>query len=169
MKKKKILRIRPFNMANFSGGSGYLPIYAIFGFVFSFPITFFICLGMAAIPYDAEGLLDTTAIRKKLVKIILPLCVLIFGFLFYSLADTNRLYGDFKAYGFLIAWISFILTFGIFFSLLLALKYIEKKGVRTRQRFFLCTLGYLVLIMIIGVIGMIVFSTLGDSLQNRLR
>ena len=41
MIKGRILRIRPFNMANFSGGSGYLPVYYFLELFAMVPYYFF--------------------------------------------------------------------------------------------------------------------------------
>ena len=46
-KRKKLLRIRPFNMANFSGAGGYIPFWGIFGAIASLPATLLIRAGLA--------------------------------------------------------------------------------------------------------------------------
>lgn len=73
--KKKILKVRPFNMANFSGGSGYL-IFSIFFQIALLPATLIVwLLSLVKLPKDDEGKLVESEARKRFRVVATPLFV----------------------------------------------------------------------------------------------
>lgn len=73
--KKKILKVRPFNMANFSGGSGYL-IFSIFFQIALLPATLIVwLLSLVKLPKDDEGKLVESEARKRFRLVATPLFV----------------------------------------------------------------------------------------------
>lgn len=73
--KKKILKVRPFNMANYSGGSGYL-IFSIFFQIALLPATLIVwLLSLVKLPKDDEGKLVESEARKRFRLVATPLFV----------------------------------------------------------------------------------------------
>lgn len=73
--KKKVLKMRPFNMANFSGGSGYL-IFSIFFQIALLPATLIVwLLSLVKLPKDDEGKLVESEARKRFRLVATPLFV----------------------------------------------------------------------------------------------
>jgi hypothetical protein len=67
-KKKNILRLRPFNMANFSGGSGYMPLYAIYGFIITLPAVLLLWSGFALSMKKEDGKLDYKILKRRIMR-----------------------------------------------------------------------------------------------------
>ncbi len=73
--KKKILKVRPFNMANYSGGSGYL-IFSVFFQIALLPATIIVwLLSLVKLPKDDEGKLVESEARKRFRLVATPLFV----------------------------------------------------------------------------------------------
>jgi len=76
--KEKLLRIRPFNMANFSSGAGFLAFNALLGSIFVIPLTFFIWCGVASSIEKIDGKLDYTIFKRRANRVFLPIMILLF-------------------------------------------------------------------------------------------
>lgn len=105
--KRKILKIRPFNMANFSGGSGYLVFSIIYQAMAMLPAILIIWLvSLIKLPrIDGSEEIDRDKAVKRYNVIAIPLCILvaIIGFVLACISN----YGTFMEY-----WIE-ILIIGI--------------------------------------------------------
>ena len=64
-KRPQILRVRPFNMANFSGAGGYIPVMHIFGVIFILPATFILSFGLAVSLEKEDGKLDYSILKRR--------------------------------------------------------------------------------------------------------
>ena len=70
--KKQLLRLRPFNMANFSSGSAAMVFMAMIGGMFSIVPTFLLWAGLAGTTAREEDALDK--LIRRLNRIVLPIC-----------------------------------------------------------------------------------------------
>ena len=160
VKKEKILRIRPFNMANFSGGSGYMPLFAIFGAIAFIPAALLLWTGLAISMETENGTLNYQILKRRLNGILLPICIVLFalwgGFL------TTTVYGSILAYGLAILWCAAVPTLGIYCSIFLSAKLLNNRWKLTKIKWLLCTLGFTVLILAAGIGGFYLFTGLGD-------
>ena len=77
-KREKLLRIRPFNMANFSSGAGYMSFFALMGAIFVIPLTFFIWCGLAASIKRSTGEMDYVVLKRRANRIFLPITIGLF-------------------------------------------------------------------------------------------
>lgn len=156
-KRKKILRIRPFNMANFSGGSGYLFVGFLYGVFSSFPIILITWLG-AVLPLDKkEGGLDYEKLKHRINCIALPICLIGFVILFYLGVSSN--YGSFWAYLPEAVWGAFVPTVGTYYALRIAAKSNRKNP--SKAKFLLSAILWTVFFISIGAAGMLLLDTLG--------
>ena len=76
--KKKILRIRPYNMANFSSGSGYLAIGWFYELAAVIPVYIAMLLG-AALPFrkKGEGIVNKKKMQKQMLRAYLPIAAVL--------------------------------------------------------------------------------------------
>jgi len=75
----KLLRLRPFNMANFSSGAGLISFFGFFFAVFCiFPSVVIIWAGLARPLMNENGVIDYNVLVRRLKKILLPICILAF-------------------------------------------------------------------------------------------
>jgi len=95
-KKNKLLRIRPFNMANFSSGAGMFTFFAMMGAIFTLPLNFFIWCGLALSMERTDGKLDHIIFKQRANKTFLPIAIIGFCVLFL-------IYGLYGGFGFLLA------------------------------------------------------------------
>ena len=166
--KEKLLRLRPFNMANFSSGAGYLAFIGIFlSWPFILPATFFVWAGFA-IPMSLEkGQLNYHILVRRLNRILLPICIVFFGLLYRWLY-----FGFLSSYSFfrtdvtiviLSIWVSLFPTLGVFLlaRLSAAILYKYDKDGLTKGSWFICLLGGAILLIIVGAVGTIVLGHLG--------
>ena len=83
--KAKILRIRPFNMANFSASGSYAVYSAIVAFIICLPAMCFLGLGVADSSKTEDGTLDYQILKRRLNRIVLPISLVLFVVLFWWL------------------------------------------------------------------------------------
>ena len=169
--RKRILRIRPFSMANFSGGYGYMPVFAMLAMIVSFPATLTIWAGMAHSPKQEDGTIDYGILKRRLDRILLPICIAAFALCFALFTPSVLSYGgNFWAYAPAIAWGAGIPTIGIYWSLSSAAKRLHSKGNLLPGKWggralakaaALLAIGYLLLV--------IVFVPLGGALEDLFR
>ena len=169
--RERILRTRPFNMANFSGGSGYMPVFAILAMVISFPATVLIWAGMAPSLKKEDGTLDFNILKRRLNRILLPICLAACVLLVISFVPMVVSYGgSFLTYGLAIIWGAAIPTIGIYCAMFFSARRLNAKGNLVRGKWGYMTAAYSVLIIAIGFLAlMFLFLPLGDSLQNLFR
>jgi hypothetical protein len=169
-KKEKILRIRPYNMANYSGGSGYMPLFAMFGMIVSFPATLFIWTVMATSIKKEDGKLDYQILKRRLNRIILPICLFPFVICVIIFVPMVLSYGgNLLAYGLEILWCSAIPTIGVYCSLLLSARMLNNAGKLSKGKWFLLTAGFAASTTVLGVFGMLLLDSFCGSLNNLLK
>ena len=163
--KERLLRLRPFNMANFSSGAGALIGLGTFlSWFFILPATLLVWAGFA-LPIKAEGgRLNYPVLIKRLNLILLPICVVAFFLFFFTVATPTISEVDGSLL--LALWVSSFLTSGVYLVSRASAAMLHKSGVEkfTKGRWFLCLLLTSVLLMIIGALGTILFFFLGQVL-----
>jgi len=161
--KEKLLRVRPFNMANFSAGSYYMPLFAWIGMIFSLPATALLWLGMARALKKEDGTLEYAILQRRLNRIVLPVCLALFvpGAIFLSTAimDLSDLFYYLPA----ILWGAAVPTVGIYATLSLSAARLNKKGKLTSGKWLGVTLGFAALLIVIGIVGLMLLTALGDD------
>ena len=153
-KRSKILRIRPFNMANFSGAGGYIPVFAILGSLITFPATLLLWAGLAYPLKIENGKLNITILKRRLIIILLPVYFLSIILWFFIVRNETSLYGG-SIVGFMVfaVLITSIYLFGIFFSIYFPAKYQSKKETLKKGTWFVITL---LLALLMGVLSVII-------------
>ena len=158
-------------MANFSGGSGYMPLYALFAMFISFPATMLIWTGTALSLKKENGMLDYNILKRRLTRILLPICIVAFVLLVILFVPSVLSYGgSFLTYGLAIIWGAAIPTMGIYCAMFFSARSLAVKGNLTQGKWGLRTAAYSALIIAIGFVAlMFLFVPLGDSLQSIFR
>ena len=162
MKKRgQLLRIRPFNMANFSGAGGYIPLMAMFGACFSFPATFFLWTGLVVSLKNEDGKLNYSILKRRLNRIILPICIassipwIIFcvnQFSFYGVSFSSIM---------LSIWTTTVHSVGMYFPIFCSAKYLNDRNNLTKNKWLLMTLAFAVLMVIIGFVVSFLWMSIG--------
>lgn len=113
--KRKILKVRPFNMANFSGGSGYLVFSVIYQAMAIFPAMVIIWLAsLIKLPKDyAFDAVDTDKAAKRYYAVSIPMCILLIGIGIFLAFDFN--YSTFLEYGIEVLFVGITPTVCMFF------------------------------------------------------
>jgi hypothetical protein len=161
-KKKKILRVRPFNMANFSGAGGYIPMYAIFGSIITFPATLILWSGLAVSPVTEDGELNIAALKRRLIIILVPVYVIALISWVLIVRSEVSFYGG-SLVGFLVyaALISGIHILGMYCSIYFSANLQKRRESLSKRRWFLSTFLFASLMLIIGFIASIILMVLG--------
>ena len=162
-KRERLLRIRPLNMANFSGGYGYMPVAAIFGFFASFAATFLLWAGMALPLKKENGSLDYQILKRRLNHILLPICLVLFVPCVTFLATT--LYGSILAYGLATIWAAAVLTIGMYCSIYFSAMLLNSKGKLSFIKWLLLTLLFLILLAVLGFFILLLLIGIGHQLE----
>lgn len=113
--KKKILKIRPFNMANFSGGSGYLVFSIVYQAMAILPAMVIIWFAsLIKLPrLDENDEIDCTRAAKRYKLIAIPLCIAIAAIGVIMACIGN--YGTFSEYWIEIFIIGLVPSICLFF------------------------------------------------------
>ena len=112
--KSKILKIRPFNMANFSGGSGYLVFSLLYQAMAIFPAMVLIWAGsLIKLPKNDDGETVKERAGKRFYCISVPFTVVLIIFAAVLAFITN--YGTFFEYWFEVILIVLAPTLSAFF------------------------------------------------------
>ncbi len=115
--KKKILKVRPFNMANYSGGSGYL-IFSVFFQIALLPATLIVwLLSLVKLPKDDEGKLVDSEARKRFRLVATPLFVVSTIVFLIVAVYCCWGYGSLLIYGFEILFVGAVPSVCTFFIL----------------------------------------------------
>lgn len=105
--KKRILKIRPFNMANFSGGSGYAAFSLIWQAMATIPASLIIwIITVVKLPMDEDGNIDKAKALKKFRCIVIPVYVILAIFSLYIAIES--LYSDFTSYWYLVIFVGLV-------------------------------------------------------------
>jgi len=165
-KKEKILRIRPYNMANFSGGSGYMPMFAMLAMIVAAPAGLFINLGLAINAKKEDGTLDYQIVKTRLIRIILPLALVLFALCLFAYVPNVLDYGgDLRAYWMEILWCAAVPTLGIYFVLFASAKFLDGKSKLTKVNWFFITLILIIILAVIGYLGLIFLDILSSQIN----
>ena len=164
--KEKILRVRPFNMANFSGGSGYMPMFAFFSAICAVPAAILLWTGMALPIKTENGQLDYAIIKRRMLRIVLPVCIAAYIFLVYISAQSVSSYSDnYWDYGLAILVSAVFLTFVPYLSVFFAARYLNADVSLTKKRFLLWTVIFSVALTILSVLVFLGCLALGDAIH----
>ena len=162
MKRQKLLRVRPFNMANFSGAGGYIPMYAMYGIIVSLPAILLIWTGLAVSSKTEDGKINLATIKRKLLIIMLPVGILtLIGSVPMVIGQTSFYGGNFVAYMLAIAILLGVGITGAYISIFSPAKRLNENSRLTKGKWFLMTLGFSVLTLLaeIAVFIGIIFVT----------
>ena len=150
-KKERILRIRPFNMANFSGGYGYMPVFALYAMIIAVPATLIILAGCASSIKKGNGMLNYQILKRRLNYIMLPICLISFVMCFVIFVGSVLDYGGgLWVYMPSIVWAAAIPTIGLYMVAFLSAKRLNKANKLITKKILLITLGFGILLVILG-------------------
>lgn len=114
---RKILKVRPFNMANFSGGSGYLVFSLIYQFFAVLPAIAIIWIAsLVKLPKDKESnVIDIKRAEKRYYAVSIPICtaIIIIGTVMAFVCN----YGTFAEYWIEVLFIALVPGISLFFIL----------------------------------------------------
>lgn len=149
VEKRKIIKVRPFNMANFSGGSGYLVFSLIYQLFALIPATLIIWLvSLVRLPKDENGETDRKRAGKRFYAVSIPFSVILIVVASVFAFENN--YGTFAEYWLEVIIISLVPTLGAFFILRRCHREIVNGG-NTAVMIFISLAG------IIGVVALVFF------------
>ena len=151
--REQLLRIRPFNMANFSGAGGYIPMLAMFGAFFSFPATFLLWTGLAVSLKKEDGKLDYFILKRRLKRIVLPICMAFTILWIIFCINQLSFYGSSTSAILLTIWTSAVHSVGMYLPIFCSAKLLNERNNLTKGKWFSLTLAFAVLMVIIGVVG----------------
>jgi len=146
IKRGKILRIRPFNMANFSAGSGLLPLFAVFGAIVSIPVTLSLVSGVVNSIKKEGGNLNYQSIKDDMKRSALRECIAIFVVL--AVLNASFIFGSIFEYWPIILWSAAIPTLGMYFSVLYSAKYVAGSRDLTKGNWQLFAIVFVILFAI---------------------
>jgi hypothetical protein len=140
-------------MANFSGAGGYIPMIAMFGAIFSFPATFFLWTGLAVSLKKEDGKLNYSILKRRLNRIILPICLA--SSIPWIIFCVNQLsfYGSSTSAIMLAVWTSAVHSVGMYLPIFYSAKLLDARNNLTKGKWLLLMLAFAVLMVIIGVVG----------------
>ena len=146
-RNEKIIRVRPYNMANFSGGSGYMPMMVLFGAFISLPATLVLWLGLASPMQTDVGPMDYKILKRRLNRIALPICLVLFALLAW--VCVINVYGNIWAFMPESIWGAAFPTLGIYFAMLLSAKVLVGNNL-SKGKWLLIALAFMAAIAIVG-------------------
>jgi hypothetical protein len=157
--KEKILRIRPFNMANFSSGAGVLAFVGFFMWICIFPAAFIVWTGFALSLKSESGNINYHVLVRRLNRVLLPICLVLFVILSLFLLWSTAFYSGYR-YILLLLWIALFPSVGIFAAARISLDGLNdsKPEGFTKGQWLLRLLVTAVILKICGIIGTFVFS-----------
>ena len=146
-------------MANFSGGYGYMPVFAIIAMLISFPATVLIWAGMAPSLKLADGTLNYPILKRRLTCILLPVCIVVFVLFLNPFTSSVLSYGgSFSEYGLAIIWGAAIPTIGIYCALFFSARRLNSKGNLASGKWGLWAMLYSAVILGIGFLVLMFLS-----------
>jgi len=160
--KKQLLRLRPFNMANFSSGAGHLMMFSMFfSWIFILPSIFFVWAGFALPMKSENGGIDYQVLIKRLDFILLPICVGLFCLLFFGM--TINVISESDGSLLLAFWVAAFPTLGIFFAARASASVLRNSKAEkfSKGKWLLYLLVLAILLIIAGALGTFLFAGLG--------
>ena len=152
-RRKQILRIRPFNMANFSGAGGYIPMMAMYGSIFSFPATLLLWTGLAVSFKKEGGKIDYTILKRRLIRVVFPICIaLSIPWIVFCINQLSS-YGSDVASIMLAIWTSTVHSVGMCVPIFYAAKVLIKRGNLIKKEWFNLTFAFAIYMVISVVVG----------------
>jgi len=152
-------------MANFSAGSGYMPMMSLFGAIASLPATFFVWTGMALSVKTEDGILDYPILKRRLNRVVLPICLMLFALLAWIC--VGNVYGDILAYLPASLWGALFPSLGIYLSLYYSAKIIKRSSYLTKSRWLSAAMAFITVIAVVGwFVLLLVFEPLGNALNK---
>ena len=157
-RKKQLLRLRPFNMANFSSGSSMLEVVGILGLFTTLPATLMLWAGIALPMKPKEHELDYDELQGRNVGCALPICAVFFivnVLLVYALDSGNLAFSanNIVVYILAIIFIAGFPTLGIYGIMHYSAKRDSEKAYLTKGGWLASLMKYAVLLAVIGGIG----------------
>ena len=154
-------------MANFSAGSGYLPMFAVMCAIVSVPAALLLWTGMALPLKKVNGYLDYAVFKRRMLRIVLPVCIAFYILFVYMGASGTLPYSGGKlAYWPAILANAVILAFVPYLSSLFAAGRLNAVGRLTMGKCLLWTAIFSVALTLLGLAVFMGFLTLGDYLYN---
>ena len=150
--RARLLRIRPFNMANFSGAGGYIPFMAIYGAFITVPATLLLWAGLAASLKKEDGKLNYSILKRRLNIFVLPICLaatipwIIFCY------EQISFYGSGVSVVLTAILVTAVHTVGMYFTIYFSAQWLEKRNDLTKKKWFLYTLLCAVLLIVACII-----------------
>ena len=152
-------------MANFSGSYGFMPIYAMMAMVAALPATIMLWFGAARSAKLEDGSLDYQLLKRRLNRILFPLCTVLYLLLIIPLASGVQGYGNILAQGPAILLAAALPTIGMYGALLFSATILNKNKKLFSGRWLLWTLALMVALMFIGIQVVMVLSTAGSMIE----
>ncbi|MCL2046445.1 MAG: hypothetical protein FWG88_08685 [Oscillospiraceae bacterium] len=152
-KRARILRIRPFNMANFSGAGGYIPLIALFGWIVSLPATLSIWTGTAIGLDINSNEINLNVIKTRLLKLVLPFSIIaaVFWIIFCVIQISS--YGNSLLIFILIIWTLLIHTIGVYFPIYLSAKILDNMNRLTKAKWFMLMFLFSAVMVVVSICG----------------
>ena len=163
--KAKILRVRPFNMANFSGSYGYMPVFAMMAMTVAFPAIVAIWTGIARPARKEDGTLDYQVLQRKLNRVLLPICAALYLLLIIPLAGGVRGYGDILTQGPAILLGAALPTLGLYCALSISAAILNKKMRLFSGAWLALALVLMAAITVVGFQIIMLLSFVGSMLE----
>ena len=152
MMKKKLMRIRPFNMANFSGSGGYIPVYAMLGVAASFPAMLLLWTGLAVSSKIEDGEINLKALKRKILLIMLPVGILtLIGSVSMVIGQTSFYGGSVVFYMLAVTMLLCIGFAGAYMSIYYSAKRFSESSRLTKVKWFLMALIFFVLTLSVEI------------------
>jgi hypothetical protein len=162
--KAKIIRIRPFNMANFSSGALYVMLFVLYGFVILLPSIVLVVTGFAGPLKIKDKDLSYAVLKRRLMWFLLPICSIGFVILVYVYAGLF-LYNLYQWYYIpALLFVPAVQCFGTFYCLLRAARVLDEQDLLYKSKWIVKTLKYMLVLLPLGVVGTAVLVGLGSMI-----
>ena len=142
-KRRNVFRIRPFNMANFSGAGGYIPLFAVMGFIASLPATLLMWTGLALSARNLDDSLKQPLLERRLRRVILPICAALGTILIIAMCftyiDQTSFYGTSPGVIAATAWTCIAPPVSMYLCIYLPFKWLGTRNRLSFIRWFLLT------------------------------
>lgn len=159
MKRKKekmqILKVRPFNMANFSGGSGYLVFSLIYQAIAILPATLIIWFcTLFKLPKNEGGEINEQKAAKRYNAVMIPFSIIFVTASLVMAIYFTYGYGSLLTYAVEIAFVGIVPSICVFFIMRFWYRRIADGRASTAS-------GILISIITIAVVFALIFAVTG--------
>jgi len=177
--RPKIIKIRPFNMANFSGSYSYIFLFVILGVMVIVPAVTAIALGLMfnwlVIIRPAkldDNILNYDILRERLNRILLPICSVLYLILIIPIAlllpqispadswDLER-YANLTNQAPAILLGAAILPLGVYAALTFSAFLLRKRGNIPTSTWLLRSSALMVVLTVTGIVSALALSSAG--------